>query len=412
MTLLPGSRLIGAINLGGGGNTVSFHVGSQDLTFGLGLAGVTINSTVPYVVSGGNRIVTVDPTPFAATNGTTVDVTGTISNVLAGRLDEVGGGSAAGTPTPLAYMPADDVDARLDGAFASFGAAARAMPSGVTAQYAEGAAIWGRGFGGWRHEDASSSTLENTTAFYGGLFGIDSAVGADTRLGAFFGGGATDTDYTPSINDDSSDMVFGGVLARRDFGASFVSAAVQGGYSWNDTSRTINNNLAPNGIETAKGSFDGWYVNPEATFGDEFTMPTEGGSFAVIPSVTLRYLHAEYDGYTETGSSSNMTVGSRSQDVFEQRGQVKFAASGEALSGNLHGGVLGQESLGNSAVNVTVLGQTLAVTTSGGNVWGGFAGAGLAYRMGRATFSAGGEYTRYSDDVDVIGIEGGVHLAL
>ena len=43
LTLLPGSRIIGAINLGGGGDTVNFRTGNQNLTFST-LAGKTVTS--------------------------------------------------------------------------------------------------------------------------------------------------------------------------------------------------------------------------------------------------------------------------------------------------------------------------------------------------------------------------------
>ncbi len=60
LTLLPGSFIVGAINLIGVDDTVNVNAGNQNLTFNT-LAGATITGNVPYVVSG-NRIVSVDPT--------------------------------------------------------------------------------------------------------------------------------------------------------------------------------------------------------------------------------------------------------------------------------------------------------------------------------------------------------------
>ena len=47
---------------------------------------------------------------------------------------------------------------------------------------------------------------------------------------------------------------------------------MQGGHSINDSTRNINNNLVPGGIETAKASYGGTYFSPEATVGTNFSL--------------------------------------------------------------------------------------------------------------------------------------------
>jgi hypothetical protein len=64
LNLLPGSRIIGGISLAGTNDTVNLSGGSHLLTFsGPGLAAATVNSAGPFVVVG-NRIATIDATPF------------------------------------------------------------------------------------------------------------------------------------------------------------------------------------------------------------------------------------------------------------------------------------------------------------------------------------------------------------
>ena len=59
--MLPGSKIIGPINLGGGGDTVNFRGGNHNLTFDT-LAGATVTGA-PFVVVG-NRAVAIDPSIF------------------------------------------------------------------------------------------------------------------------------------------------------------------------------------------------------------------------------------------------------------------------------------------------------------------------------------------------------------
>lgn len=73
LTLQPGSFIIGAINLIGAGDTVNVNAGNQNLTFNT-LAGVTVTGNVPYIVSG-DRIVSIDPTGFAASNSAGIKTT-------------------------------------------------------------------------------------------------------------------------------------------------------------------------------------------------------------------------------------------------------------------------------------------------------------------------------------------------
>jgi hypothetical protein len=57
-------------------------------------------------------------------------------------------------------------------------------------------------------------------------------------------------------------------LGFTSFGAAaFLNAALHGGASTNATSRTINNNLVPVGVEIATASYNSTYVSPEIKYG-------------------------------------------------------------------------------------------------------------------------------------------------
>jgi len=424
LTLLPGSHIIGAINLGGGGDTVNFRTGNQNLTFDT-LAGATVTSTVPFVVSG-NRVATIDPTPFAMSDRNLMD----FSRAVSSAIPDIGGQSAtqtamAGTSSSaLAFAGPGNNDSLFAGDFAAISGMASAYAGGAmpfrspTVVYGDKAAVWARGFAGERVQQADGALLRTLNQFYGGMVGGDWQVRPDLRLGAFLGAGETRSSVDFNFGDTRSNLAFGGLFARYTWGRSFIDAVLQGGHSRNDSSRGVNNNLAPGGLETAKASFDGWYVDPQLTLGHHLALGAlAGASYTLTPSLQVRYLHASFGGYTESGSTANLTVGTRTADDFEERGQLKLARTqafspAEALTTSIYGGVLGDQRAGDTTIDATLLGQAIPFATPDtDDVWGGFGGAGLEWRSGRVTLFASAEYLALSDSSTVVSGQGGVRVA-
>jgi hypothetical protein len=414
LTLLPGSHIVGAILLGGGGDTVNVRTGNQNLTFDT-LAGATVTSTLPFVVVG-NRIVTIDPTPFAMTDRSLMDFT----RGVAAAIPEVN--VAAGGGAPLAFAATDSSVDRVGDAFAAVSGLAYAGEANVfkspTAVHADGTAIWARGFLGRRVQDADGVLLRTTNQFYGGMLGADRQVSSTLRLGIFGGGGETHSDLAGNAGETTSTLVFGGAFARWRWANTFLNVAVQAGHSDTDTSRQINNNLAPGGIETAKAKFDGWYVNPEASVGVDYVLGTMGGAlYTLTPSARLSYLYADYDGYTEIGSTANLTVGGRSLHNLEERGQLKLTrtqtfGTAAVISTSVYGGVLAVQRIGDTTINASLLGQLLPFATPGDdNVWGGYGGAGLTWQTAQGiSFFGAIDYTALSDDSSIVAGQVGLRV--
>jgi outer membrane autotransporter protein len=412
---LPGSHIVGAINLGGGGDTVNVNAGNQNLTFDT-LAGATVTSTLPFVVVG-NRVVTIDPTPFAMTDRTLMDFT---RNVAA-AIPEIDTATSTGG-APLAFALSDTPADRVAEVFASIpGLAAYAGDAAVfknpTAVYAGGTVVWARGFAGKRVQDADDTLLRTENTFYGGMLGADWQAGAGWRLGLFAGGGETKSSLDLNAGETKSTLVFGGAYARYRVANAFLHLAVQGGHSGNDTRRQINNNLAPGGIETATASFNGWYVSPEAHLGFDHLLGIWGGaSYTLTPSLRLRYLYASFDGYTESGSTANLSVGTRGVQDFEERGELKFTrtqafGATAAIAASLYGGVLAVQRVGDTTVDAALLGQAIPFAAPGkDNVWGGYGGVGLAWRAERVTVFGAAEYTALSDDSSIVSGRAGLRV--
>lgn len=414
LTLLPGSRIVGGIFFGSTGNSLNFLGGNHNLTFN-SLAGTTVTGTTPFAVLG-NQAAAIDPTPFAMEGRALNDFTREVSAAIP---QLAGPAPAAGAPLAFA---APDASARIEDAFASIpGLNAYSGEAMVfknpTAVYADGTAIWARGFGGERTQPADGVLLHATNSFYGGMLGGDMRLRPDLRLGAFIGLGQTRTAIDFNYGTSKGDLGFGGVYAQYDAGATFLRAAVQAGGSQNSVTRNINNNLAAGGLETANATFNGWYVSPEAAIGHRLALGTfAGASYTLTPSLKVRYLYGSYDGYIETGSTTNLTVGSRAVSTAEERSELKLTRTDtftptSVLSTSLYGGVLGTQRARDATINATLLGQAIPFATPGrGNVWGGFGGAGLEWRKANVTLYSAAEYLALSDRSSVVSGRAGLRV--
>ena len=417
LTVLPGSRIIGIINLGGGGDTINFRGGNHNLTFDT-LVGATVTGTTPFAVSG-SRAAAVDLTPFAAGWRSLTDFTRAVSDAV-----PVFSGSVPGGGAPLAFAGSENASLRIDNAFAAIvpglasAYASEAMAfKAPTASYADGTTVWARGFAGQRIQQQDGVLLRNANLSYGGMLGADFAFRPDLRVGAFLGGGQTRTSIDRNQGGIDSDLLFGGAYARYDIGASFLHGAVQVGGSHNAATRTINNNLVANGLETASASYNGWYVSPELTYGHRFALGRlADATYTLTPSVRVRYLYGAFDGYSESGTTAPLTIGGQSVSALEERGELKLTRSvtvnpTNQLSTSAFGGVLGTQRLGSPTINATLLGQSIPLATPGrADVWGGFGGLGLEWRSSNVTLFSTAEYLALSDNSSVVSGRAGLRV--
>jgi hypothetical protein len=417
LSLLPGSFIVGAINLNAAAtNTINVGAGNLNMNFNT-LAGATVTGTVPFAVSG-NQVATVDPTPFGMTDRNLMGFTSGISSAIPTTEGQDGSVARA-----LPFSERTDANSRVTDAFDSIPgltsyASQRPMLANASATYSNGWSIWTRGFAGQRDQPADGTSLHTLNQYYGGMFGWDMQARGDLRLGVFAGGGVTRSSVDQNYGDTTSNTVFAGIYANYSPGAIFLHAALQGGHSLNDSTRNMNNNLVPGGWETAKASYGGTYFSPEATVGTRFALGSLHGAFyALTPSLKLRYLFASYDGYTETGSTANMSVGPRIVQDFEERAQLKLTgtrniSANKAVIGSLYAGVLGIQRAGDTTVDAMLLGQSTPFAVPGNNsVQGAFGGAGMEFRTGATTFFADAEYLRLSDSSYVMSARGGIKLS-
>ena len=373
LTNVVGSRVIGAIDLVGVKDTVNFAGGNWLFTFNT-LSGATINTNgAPFVVSG-NQVAVLDPTAIALADRSLMFVTGGVSQMLRDRFSGIATGGGGQSAMSFAAADSFGVAGQAQAPFANIPSVAMSYASDpkpilgkapAAAPYYD-TTVWTSGFGGERIQDAYGSILPATETAFGGAIGVDRSFGWDWRLGAFLGGGFGREAVELNVQTVDTDYFFGGVYGHVDWAAQFLNLALYGGSMSNASTRGVANNLVPGGFQSATANYGGWFISPELTYG----IHIPGNDFVWTPRIIVRYVGGSIDGFTETGSAQNLSLGAQAINDLEERAEIEFskvmpASFGGTFKTTADIGVIGLERLGNSNINAVLLGQNLAFVTPG-----------------------------------------------
>jgi outer membrane autotransporter protein len=323
------------------------------------------------VVNSATQIATLDPTAFALADRSLLDFTGGISALVQGRL---AGADANGRPASgaiaVSYTPDDR---KLIG---------KAPAAGYAAPYV----VWTEGFGGTRTQKATDDLLRATSTTWGGVIGVDQRVRGDLLLGAFVGGGTSRLAVDQGSQRIDTDHVVGGVYGRFDWVSQFFDFKLQAGGSDNTSTRQVFSNLAlPNGLENASAQYGGWFISPELGYGLRYGL---GSGYTLTPMARVRYVAGVLDGFSETGSGQGLSVGRRTLQNVEERGEIELARTSQfgladTIRTYMHGGVIALQRVGDTTVSTTLIGQSFNFATPGkDSATGAVAGAGFDLTLG------------------------------
>jgi len=213
--------------------------------------------------------------------------------------------------------------------------------------------LWATGFGGWQENKANGPNVNSTTATAGAAIGFDQTLDNDLRLGIFAGlGGAHLSTQTHGQTIETSNQFAG-------FYGSFgehIDFAVATGMLQHNSKRTVLNNLATGGFETAAAQFNGYFVAPEVTF---TTNELSFGSVPLTPSFTGRYTFQQIGAHAETGSTSNAQTNARNVHSFQATAKIDAAlVSSKSSKINVNAGIASNVNWGANQVTTTINGIT------------------------------------------------------
>lgn len=396
LDIAPGASITGNIVNSGTISTLNVTAVAASANFDLNTAGVNITGNQPIstnlnfsapsstaYVAVGNRTAGVDKSGFSANGQSIRQVTGSISRLANTNalIQSIGAKAAKVAADP--YTTTSDLCA--DGA-----------PAPVAKLGSSD--LWIRGFTGRNKVDATASSVEYINTYSGGAVGIERDWSEDVRAGAFVGAGVTDNSLGGALGGTEADLLFFGGYATKVWGTLFAKVGVTGGSSKNTSTR----NIAAATPETALASYDSWYVSPEVSVGRVFDLGQSlGGTFSVTPVLSVRYVYASQDGYTEAGATNNLTMNSSHSTTVEERAELKFSYATQAFEGygvkiNASVGGIGQQNNG-GVMSGTLLGAPLSFATPGDDNTTGFVGGlGFEINRGKYTFTASGDYVRLS----------------
>ncbi|MBT9290687.1 autotransporter outer membrane beta-barrel domain-containing protein [Prosthecodimorpha staleyi] len=257
-----------------------------------------------------------------------------------------------------------------------------------------GTLFWMRGFYGTRDQSADGAAAGSDAHQYGTLAGAD-RVYEDWRIGAFGGAGRTSNTLSDGSASLDADMALAGLYARRSFGMLAFDASLTGGYVWADAERRIG------GGDVAKGSFDGRFISPELALSAKYALAP---NWTLRPSLGIRYVATQFDGYTESGSSQNVRYDSRSSQSLEERFDARLGyridtGAGQPSTVWIGGGATATQWFDKGGYGASVSGADFTVKPVGDKtVYGGSLAVGFDLKLsGSASLFGSFEHAQFTD---------------
>jgi len=236
--------------------------------------------------------------------------------------------------------------------------------------------LWGSGFGNWKQQKGTATTLAATLGHAGAIMGAEVAPQADLAAGFYLGQAGSRVDIGSNSMDMDTASTFAGVYARHTWRQNWLNVTLLGGFSKHDDVRYV-------GAQPAHADYNSLFIAPAVTVGSRVSgiLPDHD----LIPSFRVGYTGQFIDGYTETGVDQPLSVNARSVHLVSGRTQIAVPHTwtyndGATLKVEGNMGVSGIASIGASTVQTSIAGTALDFAAMSTNVTAsGFAG--LAFKQ-------------------------------
>lgn len=293
VTLTEGSRITGAIDLGGGDDTLNYRTGygpSEVLSVqGVDTLHVDDSLTVLTTQDGATTVISkIDPTGPSVLNEAAADLSNHVHGLVAGR-----------------FVP---------------GIAGDGTKHATAGSQTGSAGVWVSVFGALHEHGVDGATLAYRHGLTGAMAGYDRDLGA-ARAGLLAGAssGHLETSDVDAL-DTEIGSAFLGAYANLPAGRLNLTTSVLAGIESYGNERLVYDNLS--GAETAEADIANTFVS--ASLGADGSLISYAG-FDLRSAAIVNYTASFFDGYTETGTvRSNLTVDDRTAQTLNTRAQLSL----------------------------------------------------------------------------------------
>ena len=243
-----------------------------------------------------------------------------------------------------------------------------------------GTTLWGGTIGGV----SNTGQPRDVSGAYGGVVtGAHVRLSQTLTLGGLAGYVDSAGGQHGGVEAVTTQTALAGLYGQVSLGPADLDLALLAGASTHAGTRQV---TVPAGTETASAHYSSVFIAPSLAV----TLPVSANDVsALLVKASLRSVGGFVAGYSETGSSMNLTVGSQGIGLVDARLGLegrRHVTAGDGVGAELvgRGGVFATANFGGATVPVTVLNQTVSVAVSNGSSIGLYAGAGIDSRLGPA----------------------------
>ncbi|MEP2980581.1 MAG: autotransporter outer membrane beta-barrel domain-containing protein [Lentilitoribacter sp.] len=251
----------------------------------------TINNKSNFVVFDGTTLIQVDTTFLASIDDVVGATSNSVNNAVSNQLNDAVFGNSSTQAQAYNSVDGDGIKS-----------------------------VWNSNWFSFNQLDTSNNSSDDVTQSMGSVFGIDITNQSGAKFGAYAGFGISHTKVGATFSHEiDADSFTIGIYSQFETHDLNVGINLQAGQVHFDSARMIANATAASGVETANASYDSFYFAPNLNLTKEIIRKD---GFSIIPSLAFGYAGLYVDGYSETGSSVNASIASRTIHQLQMRAKL------------------------------------------------------------------------------------------